>query len=164
MEIKLIPVKAEEKYILSNLYQLYDYDFSEYTKQDINKEGRYDVNIDFFWEGDNRWHPYLIELSGILAGFVVVLLENMDIDPDPTHVIYDFMILKKFRKTGIGHAAAIQTLEMYKANWEIAQMQANIPAISFWRKLIKNYTKDNYTEIFREDRKKYVQTFSNKYT
>ena len=103
-----------------------------------------------------------IEASGILVGFTVILHENMDTDPDPTHVIYDFMIIKKFRRRGIGHQAAIKALNMYKANWKIAQMQVNTPAISFWRKAVKQYTKDNYTEVVREDSKKYVQTFCTK--
>ncbi|AHV98793.1 GNAT family N-acetyltransferase [Paenibacillus sp. 7124] len=162
MEIKLVPVKQEEKNILLNLYQLYYYDFSEFTNQDINKEGKFDVNIDFFWEGDHRWHPYFIETSGRIAGFVIVLLENLDVDPDPTHVIYDFMVMKKYRRKGIGHAAAIQAFKLYKANWKIVQMATNTPAISFWRKVIKDYTKSKYTEIFRDDVKKYVQSFSTK--
>ncbi|OAB42340.1 GNAT family N-acetyltransferase [Paenibacillus antarcticus] len=162
MEIKLVPVKPEEKSTLSNLYQLYHYDFSEFTNQDINKDGRYEVNIDFFWEGDHRWKPYLIEVSGSLAGFVIVLLENLDTDPDPTHVIYDFMIIKKFRRNGIGYAAAIKAFELYEANWKIAQMENNTPAISFWRKVIKDFTEDNYIERFRDDVKKYVQAFSTK--
>ncbi|MDT3429121.1 putative acetyltransferase [Paenibacillus forsythiae] len=91
-----------------------------------------------------------------------MLLENLDIDPDPTHVIYDFMIMKKYRRSGIGYAAAIKAIEMYKANWKIAQMETNIPAILFWRKVIKDYTRDNYTEKFREDVKKYIQLFSSK--
>ncbi|MEC0238487.1 GNAT family N-acetyltransferase [Paenibacillus dokdonensis] len=162
MDINLVPVTQTEKKLLSNLYQLYNYDFSEYTDQDIQSDGKYEGDIDYFWEGDLRWHPYIIEVSGIIAGFTVVLLENMDTDPDPTHVIYDFMILKKFRRNGIGSAAALKIFSLYKANWKIAQMQANTPAISFWRKVIKSYTKDHYTEIFREDRQKYIQAFSNK--
>lgn len=57
------------------------------------------------WEGDKRWNPDFIELSGIIVGFLVVLFENLDTDPYPTHVIYDFMILQKYRRTGIGQCA-----------------------------------------------------------
>jgi len=41
-------------------------------------------------------------------------------------------------------------------------MSANEPAILFWRDVIKDYTAGNYTELFRQDLKKYVQTFSTK--
>ncbi|MBE9917772.1 hypothetical protein G8C92_27610 [Paenibacillus donghaensis] len=89
MSIELVPVKRSEKYILENLYQLYEYDFSEYTKLDIDKDGRYALSIDHYWEGDGRWRPYFIKVSDNVAGFVVVLLEDMDLNPDPDHVVYD---------------------------------------------------------------------------
>ncbi|SDL55699.1 hypothetical protein SAMN05428961_105458 [Paenibacillus sp. OK060] len=128
MIVDLTPVTLAEKSMLSNLYQLYHYDFSEYTSEDINQEGKYDVNIDFIWEGDNRWRPYFITISGTIAGFVIVLLENLDTDPDPTHVIYDFMILKKFRRSGVGYAAAMQTLSYTKPighllRWRVTLLQ-----------------------------------------
>lgn len=76
MEINLVPVTFEDKEVLSNLYQFYNYDFSLFTDQDVNQHGEFEVNIDYFWEGDHRWNPYLIEVSGNVAGFVVVLLKT----------------------------------------------------------------------------------------
>lgn len=160
MEINLVPVTFKDKEVLSNLYQFYNYDFSLFTDQDVNQHGEFEVNIDYFWEGDHRWNPYLIEVSGNLAGFVVVLFENLDTDPDPAHVVYDFMILQKYRRTGIGTAAAIKTLDLFKeAKWKLAQMENNKPAIAFWRKVLKDYTKDNYTERYLSDLQKYIQAF-----
>ncbi|MDR0266527.1 GNAT family N-acetyltransferase [Paenibacillus sp.] len=162
MEIEIVPVKQSEKHILENLYQLYEYDFSEYTKLDIDKDGKYPVNIDFYWEGDGRWKPYFIKMSGTVMGFVIALLENMDVNPDPDHVVYDFMILKKYRRQGVGYSAAFKTFELYQANWKLAQMEANQGAIFFWRKVIHDFTNGKYTENYREDRKMYVQSFSTK--
>jgi predicted acetyltransferase len=159
MEIKLVPVTVEDKEVLSNLYQLYYYDFSLFTDQDVNRHGEFEVNINYFWEGDNRWNPYLIVISGYIVGFVVVLFENLDTDPDPTHVIFDFMILQKYRRNGIGTAAATKTLDLFKANWKLAQMENNKPAIAFWRKVLKEYTKDNYTERYLSEHHKYIQEF-----
>lgn len=58
------------------------------------------------WEGDKRWNPDFIELSGTIVGFLVALFENLVTDPNPTHEIYDFMILQKDRRNGIGQYAA----------------------------------------------------------
>ncbi|MGN7489979.1 hypothetical protein ACTHPF_02350 [Paenibacillus sp. SAF-054] len=88
MDLKLVPVTPTVKNKLSNLYQFYSYDFSPYTNEDVNTEGTFGINIDFFWEGDDRWKPYFIEQAGAVVGFLVVLLENLDIDPDPTHVLF----------------------------------------------------------------------------
>lgn len=162
MEIELIPVTVEEKETLSNLYQFYNYDFSPYTNEDLNDDGTYGVNIDFYEEGDPRWNPYFIVSSGAIVGFLVVLFENLDTDPDPTHVIYDFMILKKYRRNGIGRNAAKQAFGLFNANWKVAQMESNTTAISFWRNVISEYSKNSYTERYREESKKYIQEFSTK--
>jgi predicted acetyltransferase len=162
MDISLRPVSLKDKGILLNLYQFYKYDFSQYTKEDLNTNGRYEVNIDFFWDGDPRWNPYFIEMSGTIVGFLVVLFENMDTDPDPTHVIYDFLILRKYRRAGIGYTAAVKAFELFKANWKVVQMESNTAAISFWRKVINDFTDNNFTERFRSDINKYIQEFSTK--
>jgi predicted acetyltransferase len=146
--------------VRSNLYELYNYDFSLFTQQEINKSGKFEANIDYFWEGDLRWNPYFITIAGNIAGFVVILFENLDTDPDPTHVIYDFMILQKYRRQGIGVVAAIKAFELYQAKWKVVQMDNNTPAIAFWRKVISDYTTNNFTERYREDTARYIQEFS----
>ncbi|MBS4220304.1 GNAT family N-acetyltransferase [Bacillus sp. FJAT-49711] len=143
------------------MYQFYLYDFSKYTEEDINSLGLYDVDLEFYWR-DPRWNPFFINYNGKIIGFLVVLFENFDVDPDPTHVIYDFMILKKYRRNGLGREAASKAFDLYKANWKVAQMIINESAIHFWRKIISEYTNGLYTEIYRQDLKKYIQSFSTK--
>ncbi|MNJ73908.1 hypothetical protein D3C77_707670 [compost metagenome] len=86
----------------------------------------------------------------------------MDIDPDPTHVIYDFMILPKYRRRGIGRAAAIEAFNMYKATWAVSQMDNNFPAITFWRSVIQEFKGNHFNESYKAERKKYIQKFSTK--
>ncbi|MBS4201343.1 GNAT family N-acetyltransferase [Bacillus sp. FJAT-49732] len=143
------------------MFQFYLYDFSELTQEDINRHGLYDVDLEYFWQ-DPRWNPFFINHDGKIIGFLVVLFENYDVAPDPTHVIYDFMILRKYRRNGLGKEAAIKVFNLYKANWKVAQMALNEPAIQFWRNIIKEYTNDSYTEIYRQDLKKYIQSFCTK--
>lgn len=63
---------------------------------------------------------------------------------------------------GIGYATAIKAFEMFNADWKVAQMKNNRTAISFWRKVVKEFTNNNYKEVYREDLKKYIQEFSTK--
>jgi predicted acetyltransferase len=160
---QLAPVTKSDKPILDRLYQLYLHDFSVYTGQNVNNSGLYDHDEHYndFWE-DPRWNPFFIYEDDGLAGFVVVLFENYDVDPDPTHVIWDFMVLRKYRRKGIGREAAILAFNQYKANWAVAQMGTNEPAIQFWRSVIGAYTGGRYTETYRADRDKYIQSFSTK--
>ncbi|GGF72033.1 hypothetical protein GCM10010912_16460 [Paenibacillus albidus] len=159
--VQLISVSEESKVTLHNIYQLYLYDFSQFTEEDINSCGLFGVSLDHYWQ-DPRWNPFFIVHDGKIMGFLVVLFENYDVDPDPTHVIYDFMILKKHRRNGFGKEAAIKAFNLYKANWKVAQMSSNEAAVLFWRSVITEYTNDTYTELYRPDFKKYVQSFNNK--
>ena len=150
--VQLTPVSEKSKEVLQNLYQLYHYDFSLFTEEDINSVGLYEINLEHYWE-DPRWNPFFIYDAGKIVGFLVILLENYDVDPYPTHVIYDFMVLKKFRRNGLGREAAVKSFDLYQANWKVAQMSSNEPAILFWRDVIREYTDNRYTEILRQDLK-----------
>ncbi len=161
MEITLMPVKIEQKESLYNLYQYYHYDFSQYTDEDLGSDGRFVIDLDHIWE-DPRWNPYLIRSQDKIIGFLIILFENYDTDPDPTHVIYDFMILRKYRRRGLGQIAAVQAFNLYQAKWKVVQMKANEPAIHFWRNVVNEYTSGQYSEVFREDISKFVQAFNNR--
>jgi predicted acetyltransferase len=161
MELQLVPVLEEKKETLYNLYQFYEYDFSQFNEKDINRFGEFDVSLDHYWQ-DPRWNPFIIYFSDQIVGFIVVLFENYDVDPNPTHVVYDFMILRKFRRNGLGRQAAMKVFDLYKVNWKIAQMSNNEPALFFWRNVVKQYTSGSYNETYRQDLKKYIQSFSTK--
>jgi predicted acetyltransferase len=161
MELELVPVLEEDKNVLYYLYQFYEYDFTQYTEKDLNNFGRFDVSLEHYWQ-DPRWNPFIICYLGQIVGFVVVLFEDYDVDPDPTHVIYDFFIIRKYRRKGLGKLAAIKAFDLYKANWKTAQMSNNEPAIFFWRKVVSQYTSGSFNELHRQDIGKYVQSFSTK--
>ena len=137
MEISLRPVELSHKEILFNLYQFYLYDFSRISEEDLGFDGRFEIKLEHYWE-------------------------NYDTDPDPTHVIYDFLILSKYRRKGFGKLAAFQAFNLYQAKWKVVQMKTNEQAIRFWRNVVNQYTVGQYTEVFREDLNKYVQSFTNK--
>ena len=159
--IHLVSVTKENKHILQNLYQFYYYDFSQYTKEELNNDGLYDVSMEYYWE-DDRWNPYFIYSDDKIVGFLIILFENYDVAPDPTHVIYDFMILNKYRRNGFGKEAAMKAFDLFKANWAVAQMRSNEAAILFWRNVIADYTNGTFTELYRKDLEKYFQSFSTK--
>lgn len=161
MPIDLVPIGKEEKQVLYNLYQYYEHEFSPYTNMDIGLDGRFSINLEHYWE-DPRWNPFLICYDKKIAGFLIILFDNNDTDPDPIHVIYDFLILRKYRRKGIGKSAAVQAFNLYKAVWKVVQISENRPAQHFWRDVVNDYTAGQYTEIFREDINKYVQTFNNR--
>ena len=59
--------------------------------------------------------------------------------------------MKKYRKQGIGKTVAQKVFDMLPGYWRVAQIEQNIPAQNFWRKVISAYTKGDYHEIYQND-------------
>ena len=72
MRIELVQVRKEEKEVLRNLLEKYDYEFSQYDLRDVNALGLYGYDwLDCYWTEERRW-PFFIKVDGQLAGFVMV--------------------------------------------------------------------------------------------
>ena len=72
MKIELIQTEADDKETLRNLLEKYEYEFSQWTLQDVNKFGLYGYDyLDCYWTQKNRW-AFLIKVDGMLAGFAMV--------------------------------------------------------------------------------------------
>lgn len=87
-------------------------------------------------------------LCGRMAGFVLV--RNLE-ESTPVHSIAEFFILRKYRRRGVGKAAAHQIFGMFPGQWRVAQTEDNHPAQAFWRKVISEYTQGNFKEIWSND-------------
>lgn len=73
MNVELKQVAVDEKEILRNLLEKYDYEFSQWDKRDVNKLGLYGYDyLDNYWTEEKRW-AYFIMVDGKLAGFAMVI-------------------------------------------------------------------------------------------
>ncbi len=66
MEVEIKEVSIDEKEILRNLQEKYDYEFSQWNKKDVNKLGLYGYDyLDYYWVEDKR-HAFFIMVDGKL--------------------------------------------------------------------------------------------------
>jgi predicted acetyltransferase len=146
MEIKIIQVSREQKEILRNLMEKYDYEFSQYENMDVNDIGLYGYNyIDHYWTEENRY-AFFIKINGKLAGFIMV--NNIDETEMKTNFsMAEFFIMYKYKRLGIGAYAVKNIFEKFKGKWEITYAQNNIPANKFWNKIVYEYTNGKYKKI-----------------
>lgn len=143
MKIKIERASLHEKSVLRNLMELCQHDYSEYDGADVNEHGLFEYRyIDHYWTDSGR-HPFVVRVSGRLAGFVLVR-EVEDSNTPVTHAITEFFVLRKFRRQGIGRKVARQIFDMFPGQWSIYQEEENLPAQSFWRKVIAEYTQGAY--------------------
>lgn len=145
MDVEIQRASLDDKSILRNLLELCRHDYSEYDGADVDEHGRFGYEyLDHYWTEPER-HPFLVRVSGKLAGFVLVRSVALE-DQPVTHAIAEFFVLRKYRRQGIGRNVAWRIFDMFPGQWRVCQEAENLPAQSFWRQVIGGYTAGVYTE------------------
>jgi predicted acetyltransferase len=140
MTVTIDPINSEDKPVLRNLLELYQYDFTQFEPNDIGNHGLYGYPyLDNYWTEDGRY-PFFIRIDGKLAGFVLMRSSREG------NEIAEFFILKKYRRQGIGREVAFRIFDSFPGHWNVSQDACNAPGQKFWRTVIADYTSGQYTE------------------
>lgn len=164
MKIEVLEASINDKLIIRNMMELYEYDLSEYEDSDLNEHGLYDYKyIDNYWTEEKRY-PFIVKVNDKLAGFVLAGIYGGVTSYPTDYSIAEFFILKKYRKNGVGKTVAFEVFDKLRGNWEVKQLKKNYISHSFWRKVIAQYTMNNFEEItnFTELWDGPIQRFNNK--
>jgi len=146
MNIEVVAVQRDEKEILRNLMEKYDYELSQYGGDDVNKLGLYGFDyLDNYWQdGAKRW-AFFIKANGNLAGFAMIISDYFYLDDKQTdYVMSDFFVMYKYRNVGVGKFAANYLFDMFKGIWQLNTIDKNTSSITFWKKVVGDCTHDNY--------------------
>ena len=144
MRVELQLMSVDEKSLLIRLMELYNYEFSQFSNDDINEYGYYGYeHIDDYWNEEGRF-PYLIRVDGKIAGFALICPHCIYRKEEGARCIGEFFVMLKYRRMGIGSKAAAQLFDKYRGLWEISYWRNNLPASRFWKKVVEEYTKNNY--------------------
>ena len=161
MNICIEPILIEQKSVLIQMMELFNYDFSEFSDKDINEYGYFGYPyIDDYWNEKGR-HPFFIRVNDKLAGLVLVRSCSEYNDLSDPHNIAEFFVMKKYRRKGVGRAAAMKIFDMFSGSWEIAQWKNNLPAQSFWKQVINEYTNGKYNTFTATEKEVVGFTFYN---
>nr|WP_246369756.1 GNAT family N-acetyltransferase [Saccharibacillus deserti] len=118
--------------------ELYKYDFTEFDPEDVNEAGLYEFrDLDAYWNESGRY-PFLLRADGRLAGFA--LIRRLDTGPGEEayeHEMVEFFVMKKYRRFGLGQAAADRLFRTFPGTWKLGIMEENQPALRFWRRAIE---------------------------
>ena len=143
MKIEIVPVGINEKEILRNLLEKYDYEFSQYDNRDVNKLGLYGYQyLDNYWTEKNRW-AFFVMVDGNLAGFAMVI-DIPDVKEETDYTLAEFFIMYKYRRCGVGKYAANKVFDMFKGRWQLKRHPKNIGFVYFWDNVVSEYTHGNY--------------------
>ena len=161
MDIALHLMSVDEKYLLIRLMELYNYEFSVYSNDDINEYGYYGYDhIDDYWNEEGRF-PYLIRVDGKIAGFALICPHCNYCKEERARSIGEFFVMLKYRRKGIGIKVATQLFNKHRGLWEICYWKNNLLAKQFWEKVVEKYTNNHYLICGTEDNIQIGFTFDN---
>ncbi len=156
------PASSHERLLLENLAQFYAYDFSEMLEMYVGEDGRFgDVDLQPYWV-DEWKHPFLLRVEDKLAGFALISERSKLTGKSGVFDVTEFFVLRRFRRHGVGRAAAFAAFDLFAGRWEVRQREDNPDATAFWRRTIDEYTCGEYEEArwVRPQWSEIVQTFS----
>lgn len=87
--------------------------------------------LDLYWRDANRM-PYLIRVDGADVGFALVRRHP----PVPLLEMAEFYVQPRFRRLGLGTAAARAVLARHPGWWHLQVLHANHAAQAFWRVIV----------------------------
>jgi predicted acetyltransferase len=152
MRLTVDPATPDERDTVANLLQFYLYDFSEFDPEepDVDAGGRFGYpDLDDYWREPGR-HPFLFRVDGRLAG--LALVRRLDRPGrEPCWGLVEFFILRHYRRLGLGRQAAISLFDRFPGRWEVGEIHENTGAITFWRRVIAEYTAGRYSEQGTDD-------------
>ena len=152
MIIEITAMERDEKEILLNLLEKYEYELSQYFVHYVNDLGLYgfehlDGVDDFYFKNSKGW-VFFIRVDGKLAGFAVVLNDYAYLKSRKTdYVLSDLFVMYRYRGTGVGKFAANYLFDKFKGAWQLNAFTKNTNAVRFWVKTIGDYTKNTYEII-----------------
>ncbi|KAB7646232.1 GNAT family N-acetyltransferase [Polymorphobacter fuscus] len=132
-----------ERPALENLVQLYIHDFSELhagtSYGDVADDGRYVVDFPLYrwWQAGDHV-PMLFRVDGRLAGFALLNAAPHGATPVDRNIA-EFFVMRKYRRSGVGTAAAQTLFSRHPGRWEAAVMRRNRGARAFWQRAITSH-------------------------
>ena len=122
--------------IFDELVQEYEDEFSSVSGKKKNQEGKYSVDVD--WRSPNI--GYYWKEDSAIVGFS--LIETID----GFFEIVDFYVIPAYRGKMIGKNMAFAVFDQHPGPWRIRQISGSQLAAKFWRRVIGEYTNENFTE------------------
>lgn len=155
LRAELVPVKEEEKEILRNLLEKYDYEFSQYTLEDVNPLGLFGYSrVDHYWTDPDRW-AFFIKVEDKLAGFVMVN-DHSELGEPIDYSMAEFCVLYKYRRQGVGRQAAFMAFDQFPGRWELKYHAKNTASVKFWQKAVGKYTGEQYRHVIGGEKTAYA--------
>lgn len=140
------PATLADRPVVERLLEFYLYDMAELYRFPIGADARYAYDrLDQFWQ-----HPYLLTSGGDLAGLALVINPCPITARAPCWFMAEFFVMRPYRRTGLGRAAAGEILAAHSGPWHVGVIKRNAAALAFWTGILANQS-PNVTQLEHDD-------------
>lgn len=143
-------MSTQQRELLRNLLNMYLHEVSAFDDIELGEDGNLEYpHLSCYWVEPER-HPFLIRVKGKIAGFILV----RDIESfrgGSIHTIAEFFILNSYRRLGIGEEIARIVFDHFPGQWQVAVLEENKVARSFWKTVVWRYTGGRMHEFRTND-------------
>jgi len=137
-------IGPESDVVLRNLFEHYLHDMAEWFQVDTKADGSYSYDTSLVW--DKGYGAYLAKVDGLPAGFALVGSAAEWLGDIGAHDVHEFFVIRRFRRHGFGQRTATLLWNEHPGEWLVRVLEANAPAVTFWRTAVASYTRGSYKE------------------
>jgi predicted acetyltransferase len=134
----------ESDTLLRNLFELYCHDMSEWIEIDTGADGRYAHDTSSVWRDGSE--VYLVRVGDSIAGFALIGSGAEWGDKIEARDVHEFFVMRRFRCRGVGQSMTTFLWKKHPGEWLVRVLEANAPALLFWRNAISRYSRGSYQE------------------
>ena len=151
MRVTLKLVEADTENVLINLMEKSEYEFSQYHRWDVNKNGLYGCYFEEEYRDENgKYAAFLIDVDGKLAGFVMIGDGEIKGDKKTDYQVNELFVMHKYRRLGVGKQVLSKILDAYKGTWKVTYHPGNEASAFFWERIANEHTNGKY-ELIKSD-------------
>lgn len=127
-------INESNSHIFDELAQNYEDEFSPASEKKKNQNGKYSIDVD--WPTPNVGY-YWKEGSKIVAFSIVESIDGYSEIVD---------VVPAYRKNMVGKNMAFAVFNKHPGPWRVRQIPGSEVTTKFWRRVIGEYTNENYSE------------------
>ena len=137
-DLSIEPAKPEEKALLFRLLQLYFFDSTRWSGEDVQEDGSYECDEDGltnYFDSQSGNRAYILRVDGKPAGFALV--EAVPFEGKEISEFADLFVLPKYRRLGLASATATQIVINSQSPWLFAIFRSDGEALRYWKSSFK---------------------------
>lgn len=151
--LSISKIGPESEVLLRNLFQHYLHDMAEWFAIDTQPDGSYAYDTSPIWES---YDVYLAKTGDSIAGFALIGSAAEWLGNTGVHDVHEFFVIRRFRRNGFGQSMATFLWNQRPGEWLVRVLEANAPAVLFWRKAIASYSRASYQPASYQEEERIV--------